>query len=873
MFYSDIRCKSLCCNDNHNDVVDTEFIYSCPVQSSVQQSNATEDTQQEQVQVSFDDENPGEVVEIPANIEAESPYIGKNVEIQHFLKRPVKLYTYTWTLGSATPVEIDPWNLYFNHTSTKKKIDNYYLLRCKLKVKFVINASPFHYGSLLISYKPLQKFLTPALINNSLLTQDASNVGFSQLPRTYIYPQTSQGSEMTLPFLWPKEWIDVTTASELTNMGTLRLCPMTPLQFANSGTGVPITVQVYAWPEDIVISGPTVKAAMQSYSGPYDGEVFECQVQSFMDEYGDNGGTISAPASAVAKIAGYLEEAPIIGPFATATKMVASGVGSIARFFGFTNVPVIEDVKAVIPTPFPMIASPEIGTQIEKLTLDPKNELTIDPATVGVSLGDELLISNFTQRESYITQFPWAITNAPDDILFSSRINPNFFRMESITNQDLIQGTPLWLASRLFAQWKGDIKLRFKFICSQYHRGRVRISWDPVGAIGTTADSTTEVYTKIVDLAKCTDITVNIPYMQTTAFQAVDRNFTQLYANDGSKTHTPFYDNGVLTVRVLTDLAAPLNTADIQVLVFVSGGDNLEFANPSEPVVDGRLYSYPVQSSITNYDIDHDDTEMALEPSQTPAHTHLLYQGEVVTSLRQLFRRMAFYRYTGVPSSIITSTADNTVVYSRIPRYPVYPGYVSDGLDLADSLVTPGNSKAFNFVKYHPITWISQAFLGCRGAINYRINNTSKEYISDLKAVRSNTWFTNATTVWNNFTSTSATNNCSRNLMSLVSDTTGASMTNTRTNAGLGISVPFYSRYKFRTVSALANNTGSSLDDSNLDWFQTMYYLTPKASSNATSTYSGTGLEFYTGAGTDFSPIFFVNVPTLYRYSALPNSA
>jgi hypothetical protein len=316
------------------------------MQSAIQQSNATEDNQQEQVQVSFDDENPGEVINVPSNLSQESPYIGKNVEIEHYLKRPVKIYTYSWDLGGTSAVEINPWNLYFNHVSIKKKLDNYYLLRCNLKLKFVINASPFHYGCLLASYKPLQGWILPAQINTTLLSQDAANVGFSQLTRTYIYPQTSQGGEMTLPYLWPKEWIDATDASELSEVGTLRLCPMTPLQFANAGVGVPITLQIYAWPEELTISGPTVKLAMQS----------------FKDEYGDSGGIISAPASAVAKIAGYLEKAPIIGPFATATNLAASGVSAFAKLFGFTNVPVIEDVKAVIPSPFPQIASPEIGT-------------------------------------------------------------------------------------------------------------------------------------------------------------------------------------------------------------------------------------------------------------------------------------------------------------------------------------------------------------------------------------------------------------------------------------------------------------------------------------------------------------------------------
>jgi hypothetical protein len=197
-----------------------------------------------------------------------------------------------------------------------------------------------------------------------------------------------------------------------------------------------------------------------------------------------------------------------------------------------------------------------------------------------------------------------------------------------------------------------------------------------------------------VDLAKCTDITINVPYMQTTAYQSIEKSYSQVYANSGASVHDSRYDNGVLTVRVLTDLAAPLATADIQILVFVAGGENLEFANPTEVNVDHRLCSYPVQSSIENYDIEHDDTEMAMQPSTTPAHTHLMYHGEVILSLRQLFRRMSYYKYTQIPDSILTSAIDNSIVFSRLPRYLSYPGYLSDGYDRVDSLLTPGTPNS-----------------------------------------------------------------------------------------------------------------------------------------------------------------------------------
>jgi hypothetical protein len=837
-----------------------DFNLDWSIQSSVQQSNTAADNVIDQVTLTFDDENAGEVTDIPSDIQTENPYVSKNSEIEHFLKRPVNITSYSWTLGSTTPAQFEPWTLFFNHPSIKKKLDNYYLLRCKLNVKFVINASPFHFGCMLAAYKPLLNYLLPARVDTTLLSADAANVGLSQLPRVYIYPQASQGGVMQFPFLFPKEWLNATSSAAFDDMGTVLLRPITPLQFANAGVGTPITIQVYAWAEDITLSGPTVKLALQSG----------------IDEY-QSSGAISAPASAIANVAGLLENVPIIGKYATATKMIAGAVGKVASFFGFTNVPVIKDVPAFIPNALPQLASPEIGIQLEKLTMDPKNELTIDPTSVGIDLKDELLISSFVSRETYLTQFPWLISNAPDTILFSTRITPTMLRVESGINQQLIQGTPMWLVSSLFSYWRGDIKIRFKFICSQYHRGRVRISWDPVGAIGSTVDTSTEVYTKIVDLAKCSDIEINVPFMQDTAFLSTDQTIQNNYANDGTMVHIPGSTNGVLTVRVLNDLSAPLSTSNIQVLVFVAGNDNLSFSCPSDPDLTKTICAYPVQTSIENYDTEMDVTEMAMEPSNPPGHLYLNYHGEVIKSLRQLFRRTVFTRFSLAPSSLITSTSAGATVIHRTNRYPLYPGFNVDGSDVSTGL-TSGLPEYYNWVSWTPVTWISQCFLGVRGSMHWRVNplNRSNNYYSSLRILRSS-WDTNRTiarSLRSLITSTTTTNTFARNsVINYDSEINGVSITNQRTQSALNVSLPFYSKYKFRTTTALTNTNGSSEDDSNLDWFQISYDLTPSAdNAGSTTNFSGAGISMYSSAGTDFSPIFFVNVPTLYKYSSIPVS-
>lgn len=76
----------------------------------------------------------------------------------------------------------------------------------------------------------------------------------------------------------------------------------------------------------------------------------------FKDEYGQ--GVVSTVASGVAKATGLLTEIPVVGPFATATSMVAGATARVANLFGWTNVPNVADVQPFKDTPFHALHPP-----------------------------------------------------------------------------------------------------------------------------------------------------------------------------------------------------------------------------------------------------------------------------------------------------------------------------------------------------------------------------------------------------------------------------------------------------------------------------------------------------------------------------------
>lgn len=358
--------------------------------------------------------------------------------------------------------------VFYGH-SVKYKLNNFAFIQCTLKLKIMINASPFYYGSMGAFYQPLPNF-TPSTIISSASTQ--SFIPRSQRPCVWLNPQHNEGAVMSLPFFWLKNWLNAQSAGDMTNMGTLDFVNYTTLQSANGVTGTGVSVSVYAWAEDVKLSGPSIGLAVQA-------DTMEVQA----DEYGQ--GPVSRVSSAVSKVAGRLKTVPVIGQFATATELGASAVSTVAKLFGFTNVPVIEDTVSMRSDPFPKLATTEIGYPIEKLTIDSKNELTIDGSALGLPPGDEMAISTIVQKSSYLASTTWDTATAVDTILFTSVVTPVL--MDQDTTSALgtkLYTTPMAWVSNLFNNWRGDIIFTFKVVASPFHKGRLRISFDPSGYAG-----------------------------------------------------------------------------------------------------------------------------------------------------------------------------------------------------------------------------------------------------------------------------------------------------------------------------------------------------------------------------------------------------
>lgn len=843
--------------------------------------NAPAESHEDETLISFYDESTGGKGTMPANMRVVYDITEEAVGLQKWFSRPLLIDTFTWQIADTlgTNHEINPWYLFFTNAANKYKLNNYAYLRCKLKIKIMVNSTPFLYGAYLVAYAPLQDTtVIPTTPFGTGITTGASNqeiIHLSQLPSIWILPQTQKGGDLELPFLYNQNWLQtINLNSQFQQMGTIKYELVVPLQSANASATDGVTINTFCWAEDLELCGPSTVMAFQSKRMTVK--------RKPKDEYGK--GPISTPASAVAALAGMFRDCPMIGPFATATEMGAKAIAGGAAALGYTNVPVIDDVHAFRPHVNAGFANAEIGFQEEKLTIDPKNELTIDGSATGFSSMDELNIKYLVTKESYLGQFTWTQALGENANLFMSTISPSGYigvDPTTFSSASAIYSVPMAYFSQLFQFWRGDIILRFKMIVSQYHKGRVRVAYDPSGDVTnniTNADSTNVVYSEIFDIGETDEFEVRIPYMQPLEWSGLTSwnsklstaNAYNVFNSSWAFAHVSNVTNGTLVMHVMNELSAPTTSAKAYVLVFVRGAENLEFAGPSPSFSSGgnKLTLFTPQS------LDTIETVMG-KPSVAKPERYLTNYGEGYVSLRQILRRVT---REGVMVRLL-SAANLNIVYRVMTRYPMSYGYDPNGLFFATKQIGSG-SYNFSFNSMHPITWVQSAYLATRGSTIWYFNadnhigggsfNTSKIPSTTFTVNRCpSSQYAIYAPAWTSaiVASTDMNQMCEYFRTNQMSGSAGFSITDQRIQPMQAVLLPNYSNYLYNGTAPTTASAASTIDGGQNDCFAVVYEVNDwQGGAENLNTY----MTSYCGIGTDYTVMGFLHCPTVYLFNSAP---
>lgn len=688
-----------------------------------------------------------------------------------------------------TENEFDPWTLFLNDPQVKRRIEGFKHIRGTLCIRAMITGNPMYAGRYMLFYRPRELDCIPDLASPF---GDARLIQASQHMHIMLDPGTGEGGEMHLPFFCPENWIDLTSTRSVTTMGRLNLFTPVALTAANSASAS-CYIKILAWMENVELAGPTA-TAYGSWTP-----------QS--SEFGKH--PISTVASAVAKGAGLLARVPQLEPYALATQTAAGLVGTLASAFGFSRPQVLSNPSRFREMLMGEMATTNTHELVHRLGLDCKGELTVDPRTVGLPPVDEMSFDHIVQKDNIIKVSQWDTGDATGSAIDTFKVTPCQFGTDTTTINNRSALTSQAAVAVQFRYWRGTIIYRFRIVASAMHRGRLRITYDPV-ATGTSDFN--EVYSHIVDIEETRDFEIPVAWHANTSFLRVNPpDVGSTNFNHGSSiTHLPTFENGALRIEVLNPLGTPDPTLNVGASIIVSQRmtDDYEFGFPYNfPIANNwRFFSAAAEgmqggdAEATDEPSDPSSATVATEPMGTTQipdedHTMKVFMGESPRSCRTLMRR---YNYKYIALAVNSFTFQ-----------------------------TRGKTKNVD-QKLDVMEWFTWQYIGWRGSIRIKM-------LGDLKTPA----------IVFPLTGTSTVSNADQNgAATFIND------------QAVEVEVPFYSNKRFAVARGNTEYTDYTADQYDA--------LDPNRQHLYTSTLAVTNRRYYKAAGEDYALFWHVGLPLIY---------
>lgn len=644
-------------------------------------------------------------------------------DLMDALKRPTPIATLTWPVdGEVTPTNLNlikEWII--SSKFVREKLNNYQYLRGTFCVKVTVNGSAFMYGKSIVAAQ-----YWPAVAGNN----DLSFTQITSLPYVSVMPSDGDAGCLSIPILHPHGHLDLNSFCEPIRIIVKTLNPLRTVQNATD----PATITIWTWMTDYDLSVPT--SAPRAIGWEQSG-----------DEY------TKPPASTVAtglsQFIGIARDVPYIGPYARASELALGAFGQIAQLFGFSKPAAIMTPHYIKNKPISDLAHFNGVDTSTKLTLDAKQEVTVDTSVTGFDGTNDMLIDEIAKREAYLTSFSFTTSQSVNNLLWKAVVSPcicarPFSSLVRGNSVFYFSPTPMGHVSLPFQYWRGTLKYRFEIIASPFHKGKIRFVHEPELRYNTDSDwrlDTTIAPSYVVDLSVERQFLMELKwcnnrnYLRTGIpppfsedniwmFETVD-----LTPLDTSKERY----NGFVGVTVVEPLTCSTDD-NVFINVYVSAGDDFELQvlsdvnlrtfhtfdtqylsdNPNRDIGDEQG-GVPTTPGVETSAPVNDYTELAIVPtvSNTSLVDHLsqIHYGERVLSLRQVLKRYtpSNILYFPGPMSGINGTHQASW---RLNDFPPYSGPDANGMILDVDLNRWNYSTPTNLLNY-----FTPCFLMRRGSI------------------------------------------------------------------------------------------------------------------------------------------------------------
>lgn len=640
--------------------------------------------------------------------------------IQNFLNRPVRIASGTWPLASFFLTEYPVWDLYSLNPAVRAKLRNFAYLRADLHVRLEITGTPFNFGKVLASPQ-IYPSRNAALSN--IVYYTTIHAGSPACTHNYLSQargaivmdvRENKPTEFVFPFVCPKPAFrlfnststvlsDVTSYEDLSQAASLFVSSLAYLNNV-SGTTTPIRFMMYAWLENVELGTATATQVAITTESYY----FESDEREV--------GPLEKIASAAVSISSTLMQVPILKPFAMASGIVFGAVEHLSALFGWSKPTYIDAPHYMKPLAFQNGAQ-TIGYDTNfKISMDPKQELSVDPRITGVD-EDELIITHMASRDSYITSVNWDDANAVNTTLFQCMVTPLIYSIANGTTGDIIQPASCCFAATPFDYWRGDMEYTIQIAASQFHRGKLMITYEPnINQRSLIPNgSLNKQYTKIIDIQETQTFSFCVKWAGVRSWlKCKSGSWTDKVPYTGgavaqSTTYNNSEANGYFTISVFNPLINP-GTDPINIMIYAKCPNLMvnRLSTTNMPVSRVIATSYYFESgmfALSSVPVSCMDLNESTADDSTICIEHF---GERPLSFRSYLRRYTTeYTYTATFGT--NSGSVFSVNGPIMPKINLPYGAGAIGADPA--------SDIYGYLRY--------AFLGLRGSTKKRIRMAS----------------------------------------------------------------------------------------------------------------------------------------------------
>lgn len=641
----------------------------------------------------------------------------------------------------------DPIDLLLSIPQITNKLQYFKLLKFeKLHLRITITSTNFNYGLASLCFWPFDKATwapkTYSVSEFFPLTYACT------LPHVYVTPTDVMGGELVVPWFYPTTAIDISTEgtrSSYIGTSTPFFRVFSGLRSVGAITATPANYTVYTWLEGVSVSVPTqnsITITPQGHKVKEHLDKFHKTATNVLgklkskDEYGKM--KASGIASSIADVAGVLKDVPVIGSFAKATEMVANTASSVLSWFGFSKPLNLDDNDKVKLVNIGSMSTYNGKDTSYKLALDMKQELTVDPRIIGGEGEDEMALSHIFSRESIIAQFIWGYDSIHGTIIKTILVSPCITTVVAAPIGDEgvygVAPSPLTYGSQPFAFWRGTIKYKIVIPSSPFIRGKLRIAYSPTVSDYSSSDDLTNITSNtILDLSVTTEIVIEVPWCQ--AKDWGQRKGSIFLTGAGTvmagQTATKMEKNcnGMLIFQVIDPVVGPDTITNVDILVFMSGGDDFEVQQVNLSDIQSNFFSVvninaidPTITELFQYNTVTPQSEIILSDKHNITDSGLLYFGEKITSVRQILKR----DYLMWMSDMILGNTKTS--YSiTMPLYITdFFSYFSTSSGYSSLMSDPDETSYLPSVQPNtPFLHYKMCYLAVRGGMRFKFHHNS----------------------------------------------------------------------------------------------------------------------------------------------------